>query len=245
MKFLLVSFALACTQDLLVDDFKEARLLPLDIETPAPMRYFNLLGGDYGIKEENGNKIQLFPNATDGYMTIYAEFGNEDTSESYTHPNQPNSHNYWYAKFDKYACFDLTPFKSIQFDLKAPAGSEMIFVLTQKSANCTENPLQAKRLIDSEYLYLKDFITPDGTKQTVSIPLEKFGKNLLGEPFDLKHLKDFTIVDIKPAVVMEFSNFKLVGDCTTNTTGSNDTPKVGSGALGMYSFLWLLFMLLV
>ena len=226
MLFALIQSILACNPDVLVDDFKAARLLPLDIEVPPPMRYFNLIGGDYGIKEENNNAIKVFPNETNGYMNIYAELGPEDTSEAYTHPGKPNSRNYWYVKFDKYACFDLTPFKFIQFDLKAPAGSEMTFVLTQKAPNCTEFPTQTARLIDSDYQLLSKYATMDGTKKQVKIPLSDFKMNLEGKEFDMKHLKDFTIVDIVPAANMELSNFWLVGDCTPN--GSTNSGNTGS-----------------
>ena len=243
LQALLFSVLEACNPNVLVDDFKEARLLPLDIETPPPMRYFNLIGGDYGIKEENKNSIQIFPNETNGYMEFYAEIGAEDTSEAYTHPNKPNSRNYWYVKFDKYACFDLTPFTAFQFDLKAPVGAEMIFVLTQKAPNCTEFPTNTARLIDSDYMPLSKYITPNNTKQTVTIPLKDFQKNLLGEDFDMKHLKDFTIVDIKPASPMELSNFWLVGDCPSNTgnTGSVPNPPTGSNSEGYIAKLgWVL-----
>ena len=109
----------------------------------------------------------------------------------------------------------MSPFTAFEFDLVAPPDAEMIFVMTQKSANCSV------RLIDSVYHSLDKYITPDGTKKTVRMPVSDFSKNLLGQDFDLKHLKDFTIIDIKPSTFnFQISNFYLRGNCPTTGPGS-------------------------
>ena len=114
----------------------------------------------------------------------------------------------------------------MQFDLIAPAGSDMNFTLTQR-APCTPSvkgqPLPAgstttPRLVDSVYIPLSRFITPNGQKQTVTLYFSNFSKNLVGESFDFQHLKDWTIVNLKPAgAVFYMSDLKLLGgpiDCT-------------------------------
>jgi hypothetical protein len=73
--FLLSSLVMAqCKPDVLVDDFKRANLSALVIETPPPLRYFNLMGGDYGIKEEGKSNISLFPSPTNGYLEFLADW---------------------------------------------------------------------------------------------------------------------------------------------------------------------------
>lgn len=209
-------------------------LLLLDLNLLC--RYFNLLGGDYGIKEEGKSKIEVFPDPENGYMQFLADWGKEDSSEAWTHPGMPNSHNYWYAKFDQYACFDLRGFSAIQFDLVAPANAEMTFVLTQKASNCSMSPLQTARLIDSQYQPLKKYITPDGTKQTLTLPLSDFAKNVIGQDFDMAHLKDFTIIDIKPNDFnFQLSNFKLLGSCSvqqnTNSARTSSNSEISQNSI--------------
>jgi hypothetical protein len=166
---------------------------------------------------------QRLTNRIGGHLEFLADWGPEDTSESWTHPGKPNSHNYVYVKFDLNACFDLSPFTAFEFDLVAPPDAEMIFVMTQKSANCSV------REIDSVYHSLDEYIKPDGTKQTVRMPVSDFSKNLLGQDFDLRHLKDFTIIDIKPSTFnFQISNFYLRGNCQSTTSVTSGSSTVTS-----------------
>jgi hypothetical protein len=143
----------------------------------------------------------------------------------------------------------LTPFTAIQFDLVAAPNANMTFVLTQKAPNCTEFPRTAPRLIDSVYHPLAKYITPNGQKQRVTLPLSDFRTNVLGREFDLKHLKDFTIIDITPSdYTFQFSNFYLIGNCTNApTTGSSNTPTGSkppastNSAASIFTLPWMIF----
>ena len=112
--------------------------------------------------------------------------GPADVSEDSTHPGAPTAHNYWYVKFDRDACFNLAKYRTIEFDIVAPAKTDFYIALTQKSADCNS------RLIDSVYRNMTNYITPDGTRKTISIPVRDFSTNLLKGAFDLAHLKDLT-----------------------------------------------------
>lgn len=57
--------------------------------------------------------------------------------EPQANPGTAPTFNYWFAKFDQVACFNLAGFSAIQFDLIAPVGSNMNFTMTQKSPNCS------------------------------------------------------------------------------------------------------------
>ena len=61
-------------------------------------------------------------------MGLTSTWGAADTSEADTHPGAPTAHNYWYAKFDLNACYDISKFTAMQFDLVAPAGAEMVLI---------------------------------------------------------------------------------------------------------------------
>lgn len=84
MFILLASVCLACTPDLMVDNFATANQSLLVAETPPPLRFFDLLGGDYGIKDGN---ITVMPAGKGQYMGITSDWGPADTSEDTTHPN--------------------------------------------------------------------------------------------------------------------------------------------------------------
>ncbi|KAI8911541.1 hypothetical protein EDD86DRAFT_202663 [Gorgonomyces haynaldii] len=181
------------------------------------MRYFNLMGGDYGAKAAN-----ISINTSQKYMRIVPQKGEPDLSESDTHPGAPIATNYWYVKFDLKACFDLSPYTAIQFDLVAPAGSDMYFTLTQHLSDCVT------RVIDSVYTTLTKYVKPDGTKKTVTIPISDFATNLVGKPFDFVHLKDFTVVNLAPVGAdLRLSQFLLKGNCPPGTptqTGNLPLP---------------------
>lgn len=116
--------------------------------------------------------------------------------------------NFWFSKFDLDACFDLSAYDAIQFDVIAPVGSSAQFCLTQRSPDCQS------RLADSQYMPLSKYINPDGSKQTVTMPIADFGKNVNGGNFDFVHLKDWTLNDLSPkGVTIEISNFRLIRAC--------------------------------
>jgi hypothetical protein len=144
MVFSLASFAAAqaqaCKPDLLLDDFKKIDYHDYE----GANRYFNLVGGDYGAYR--------------------ADFTYDDKAQKAIIVPTANE-NFWFSKFDLGACFDLTGYTGIQFDITAPAGSSLTFTLTQKAPDCVD------RLIDSEYTPLSKYITPNGQKQTVLQPL--------------------------------------------------------------------------
>jgi hypothetical protein len=223
----LVQSANSCvTPDLLVDDFAIA-----DVHNyQGATRNFNLLGGDYGA-------VGL----TAEYSTTLKHVTLTSTVEK----------NFWFAKFDLGACFDLSPFNAIQFDMVAPVDTNAIFTLTQKSVNCVD------RLVDSQYMRLSNYVTPNGQKQTVTMPLTDFAKNLDGNAFDFKHLKDWTLNSLLPVgVSITISNLMLVGDCRlTPVVPPNGTVEVtpvfvanmssalkntGFGALALLSVMLLL-----
>ncbi|KAI8921597.1 hypothetical protein BC831DRAFT_506637 [Entophlyctis helioformis] len=177
-----VSFAnaqAACKPDSLVDDFAANRmvtLLPID---GGDQRPGNLMGGDYGA--------------------VGATFVVDTTAKEVVLTSTNGTSNFWFAKFDIGACFDLTGYYAIAFDIR--------------SANCSV------RLVDSDYLPLSKYITPDGTKKTVIQPLTDFAKNIEGGPFDFVHLKDWTMVDMKPqGAVFRLSNLRLIGGCSPTAT---------------------------
>jgi hypothetical protein len=179
----------ACKPDLLVDDFRRANESLLIIESPPPLRYFNLIGGDYGSKFAN---FTYNPDPIRN-MDIIAEQGEPDTSESDTHPGAPTAFNYWYVKFDLNACFDLTGYESMEFDLESPAGSDFMIAMTQRSSDCS------RRLIDSLYTNLTNYITPNGSRQTVRVPFSNFSRNWVGGEFNFRYLKDVTFINLIPA----------------------------------------------
>jgi hypothetical protein len=189
-----------CKPDLLIDDF--AKIDRHDYE--GALRYFNLVGGDYGevgitsTYDTKNKRVELLSTAAD---------------------------NFWFAKFDLNACFDLTGYTAIQFDFEAPKGTNASFTLTQKSKDCVD------RLVDSEYIELNP--PASGVKQVIVQPLQSFAKNLNGTLFDFVHLKDWTLVGLKPVGTKAyFSNFILKGNCsalgsastTTTLTTATSTP---------------------
>ncbi|KAI9089661.1 hypothetical protein DFS34DRAFT_673222 [Phlyctochytrium arcticum] len=192
--------ATLCTD--LVDDFSAVRpgVLPGDtIE-----RNFNLLGGDYGTSGPSSLTYSINPaNKT---AVIHAEAAT----------------NFWFAKFDAGACFDLTNYVSLSFDVVLPAGASFLQTLTQKLPDCSDRtPGQS----DSVYVNSNKYITANGQKQTVTVPFSDFAQNIAGQPYDMKHLKDWTLVNLAPAgTTIEISNFQLQRNCkageTPNATGA-------------------------
>jgi hypothetical protein len=157
--------------------------------------------------------------------------------------------NFWFSKFDLAACFDLSAYEAIQFDVVAPAGSSAEFCLTQRSADCQT------RLADSQYMPLSKYITPNGSKQTVTMPISDFGKNVNGGNFDFLHLKDWTLNDLSPTgVTIEISNFRLLRACggrgnlvtlLKTTTGSKMLTASGISATAQITFVAILFSMIL
>lgn len=199
MNFLLVIYSVAvvgqsCTKaDQLVDDFSK-----IDIhDYQGAQRYFNILGGDYG------------------QVGITARY---DTAAKNVELNADKIDNFWFTKFDLNACFDLSGYTAIQFDIVAQQGTTATFTLTQRSADCQ------KRLIDSQYVSLSKYITPNGMKQTVTLPLADFSKNINGGDFDFLHLKDWTLVNLNPVgAKVNISNLVLKGNCPTVMNATSTT----------------------
>jgi hypothetical protein len=215
MLFLVLNFVFAqeCKPDVVVDDYKIRNESLLTTEQPPPLRFFNLLGGDYGAKDAT-IAVNPSPNSN---MIIKAGWGPADTSESSTHPGGPVAHNYWYVKFDLNACFDLRGYSGFEMDLLSPLGSDFYITLTQHASDCKT------RLIDSVYRNLTDYVKPNGTLQTVFIPFQDFKKNLVGNDFDFQFLKDVTFVNLGPEnAEFELKMFRLRG-CRSNSTGSVGT----------------------
>jgi hypothetical protein len=89
--FIQIVTAQNCKPDLLVDDFRRANQSLLIIESPPPLRYFNVIGGDYGSKAAN---FTYNPEPVRN-MDIIAEQGEPDTSERQFSPGAPIAFNYW------------------------------------------------------------------------------------------------------------------------------------------------------
>lgn len=194
-----------CKPNALVDDY--SKITPGFLPNDPDPKQFNLLGGDYG---QAGAPFEIQTDKKQVEITIGS--ANVGQPEPEANPGTAPTTNYWFAKFDQVACFDLTGYSAIQFDLIAPAGVDANFTMTQKSADCKS------RLVDSVYTPLTKYITPDGTKKTVTLPLSDFSKNLVGGDFDFAHLKDWTIVNLKPVgAKIQISNMVLVG-CQTSAS---------------------------
>ena len=114
-----------CTADLLVDNF--AKITNGFLPNDASPKQFNLIGGDYGSAGAD------FVIDTDSKtLSIVAGTANVGQPEPLANPNTAVTFNYWFAKFDRDACYNLTQYSGISFDLVAPLGSDMNFTLTQK-----------------------------------------------------------------------------------------------------------------
>ncbi|KAL2914086.1 hypothetical protein HK105_206344 [Polyrhizophydium stewartii] len=207
-----------CGPDVVVDDFAKTQSAVIGGES----RPVNLLGGDYGAQGVTWS-IDTAKRA----VVLTAGTANIGVPEPQANPGTAPTVNYWFAKFDAGACFDLTKFTAIEFDLVGPAGSDMNFTLTQKAANC------ADRLVDSAYNPLSKYLRMDGTKKHVSLPLKDFATNLVGGKYDMLHLKDWTAVNIVPAgAVFELSNLVLKGcaGAAPSASASTTAPKTSGGA---------------
>eukprot|EP00842_Homolaphlyctis_polyrhiza_P004972 jgi/Hompol1/5476/HPOL_000915-RA len=189
-----------CKNDLLVDDF--SKLLTAVFPGETVPRQVNILGGDYGA--------------------VGVDFKIDTTKRSVLLTVTNATSNFWFAKFDQGACFDLRPYVAIQFDVISAAGSDMLFTLTQKSADCSVRVDNG----DSTYLTMSNYIKPDGTKKTVTLPLNDFANNNIGGKYDFQHLKDWTLV-----LPSSSQNALLVVDTPTGTgRGSSNSSYSQPGA---------------
>ncbi|KAJ3190498.1 hypothetical protein HDU85_000797 [Gaertneriomyces sp. JEL0708] len=197
-----------CGTDIIVDDFAVNRREPLPGETLV--RDINLLGGDYGA-------VQVAMNFDTTKKVVALTAG----------PNVPDN-NFWFAKFDAGACFDLSHFEAVRFDLLAPAGSSFTMCLTQKSPDCLTRVDPG----DSTYIPISKYVTPNGQKQTVTVPFRDFAPRAAGTgTFDFVHLKDWTLNQFAPQdTVFEISNIRLVRQCTNGTTNSTTSALPSSTA---------------
>ncbi|TPX65097.1 hypothetical protein SpCBS45565_g05375 [Spizellomyces sp. 'palustris'] len=203
------SSARAQSCSVLVDDFTAIRTGSLPGETVV--RDFNLLGGDYG--------------KSDGASLTYTI----DTTAKHVELTAGAAENFWFAKFDRDSCFDLVApqYQAIVFDLVAPAGSDFTMTLTQKTPDCKD---RAGANSDSVYVPLTKYITPNGQKQTVTVPFADFKNNLAGQPFDMVHLKDWTIVGVKPVgTKMQLSNLLLTRACNGTLPSSTASTVSATG----------------
>ncbi|KAI8912598.1 hypothetical protein EDD86DRAFT_269177 [Gorgonomyces haynaldii] len=250
MLFQLIAPAAAqnCVADRLVDDF--AKITTGTLPGDTTIKNLNLLGGDYGAAGAN-----FSIDTANKHMNILAGTADIGTPEPDSNPGTSPTFNYWFAKFDIGACYDLTGYTGIAFDLVGPAGSDMNFTLTQKNPFCDTNPSNTTRLVDSVYYPLSKYATMDGTKKTVLLPFKDFSTNLLGGAFDFKHLKDWTAVNLIPSgAQFVMSNLILKGNCTTGSTGTitagspapsttgstkNDATKSAVGFAAALAFLIL------
>ena len=139
------SFAASnCKPDVLIDDFATTQNATVIGEN----KIVNKLGGDYGSA---GAPFQIDTSAR--RMRIIADEENIGQPEPWANPGTAPTFNYWFVKFDEFACYDLTPFQAIQFDLIAPRGSNMNFTLTQKSSDCQQNAAhQGNRLLGTFFI---------------------------------------------------------------------------------------------
>jgi hypothetical protein len=206
-----------CGPDILVDDFSKSTKAPLPGETQ--IRDLNMLGGDYG--KSDGASLSFVVNTDAKQVEITAG------------PNQPQ--NFFFAKFDAGACYDLTNIHAVAFDLTAPVGSTFQMTLTQKNADCVD---RTPGNSDSEYIPIQKYVTPNGQKQTVVAQFADFRKNNNGSNFDFVHLKDWTLVGLQPVgAKFLISNIRLIRACNDNgPLGKNVTltpnPPAAGGAAG-------------
>ncbi|KAJ3153094.1 hypothetical protein HK101_001756 [Irineochytrium annulatum] len=198
--------------ELLVDDMRPERTYRLS-EKYGGYRMTNLLGGDYGVDGAS----QLVNDTNAGYMTITPGNDPKQLNNDPVHPPQPLGVNYFFFKFewddDFTHCADLSPYKGISITISSPPGTDVGITLTQKNDACNN------RTLDSQYVNMTKYITPDGTFQEMYIPWTDFAKNWDGvSDFSFAHDKDLTFVGFSPAAGEQYKieRIALKADCTAN-----------------------------
>ncbi|KAJ3162861.1 hypothetical protein HDU86_003836 [Geranomyces michiganensis] len=190
-----------CGPDIIVDDFSRNHRGIGETAT----RQLDLLEGDYG-------------QSATGMTTAFSTDGVTIT------PTAADA--FFFLKFDAGACYDLSSISAFAFDVIAPAGGSFDIGLTQKSPDCHQRVGGESGSSDSLYQPLTKYITPNGQKQTVAVPLF----DLTGKPFDFAHTKDLTMINWKPAgAKFVLSNIRLRRACGGNgPNGTNKTVSAGS-----------------
>ncbi|KAJ3208437.1 Annexin A13 [Dinochytrium kinnereticum] len=162
-----------------------------------------------------GEGCEQFPGTFNGWVVVGAQY--RGAAESIEEGrlkiivDGSGGFNYWFTKFNWEQDFDLTRFYGLEMDLIAPPNSDFSITLTQWQPFTTP----PSRGIDSVYKQMTDYMKPTGTKQTLRFSWSDYAMNLNGRPFDLKHLKDLTLVDLKPAgAVFYISRITLLGNCS-------------------------------
>lgn len=229
-------FVQSCTQDILEDDMRTPR--PYTNGTgfnggPTEQNLtlgvsFNLVDADYG---EAGVPYVY----TNGSMTLTIDTISSVYTPNLTiNPYTADTFNYWYTKFDTKACFNATQYSGVEIVGTFPSGLNFNITFTQKANDCVA------RAIDSQYRLLTSYITPNGQAgQVLYVPFSDFATNLVGQPYDFTHLKDFTLVNMTPrGAVVTFNRITVKGTCTSNSTtsqptlpyGATSTPKADSNS---------------
>ncbi|TPX31924.1 hypothetical protein SmJEL517_g04836 [Synchytrium microbalum] len=186
--------------ELLIDDFRSGNgSRPLTGPAGAD-RIYDLLGGDYGGVGLAGTPPIIINNGTGKIVPL------------------PVPVQYFFAKFDPFACFNSTAYTHVSMDFIFPNNSDFQIAFTQKAPNCVD------RLLDSSYHNLTSFITPNGTQQHVNIPFSAFNTNVNGTAYDWTHIKDLTFLNFYPAnVTYTFTRMSLINlndpVCAKNLTG--------------------------
>ncbi|TPX67796.1 hypothetical protein CcCBS67573_g07402 [Chytriomyces confervae] len=197
----------ACQPDVLVDDFRP-RTPSMYRQQPLQILQGGVLTPTYCDQAQDLNAINA-------------------RLEDAARPNSSDTINYWFTKFNWENDFDLTVYSGFEMEMIAPAGSDFNITLTQWL------PASNSRGIDSKYRLLSSYITPNGKPQTLRIMWTDFSTNLLGQPFDLVHLKDLTLVNLAPiGAVFTFTKLKLLGTCINSPSavaGSVGTVSTGAG----------------
>ncbi|KAI8584830.1 hypothetical protein BDZ88DRAFT_435298 [Geranomyces variabilis] len=198
-----------CGPDITVDNFTNPHREVLPLVGEVKPRDVNLLGGDYGWTDTAPAPPAVAVNIT----TAGASVTILDASKAF-----------FFFKLDAGACYDLTNVNSLVFDLVAPVGGSFDMGLTQKSADCHQRVGGESGSSDSKYVPLTRYITPNGQKQTVVLPLQD-----LKGTFDFAHLKDITFINWKSSAPFIFSNIRLRRACRSNgPTGTNSTISAGT-----------------
>ncbi|KAJ3334355.1 hypothetical protein HDU76_000048 [Blyttiomyces sp. JEL0837] len=61
---------------------------------------------------------------------------------------------------------------------------------------------------------MSSYVTPMNEPQTLTVAFSDFSKNLVGGSYDMKHVKDLTLVNMGPVgTVFTFTKITLLGNC--------------------------------
>ena len=99
-----------------------------------------------------------------------------------------------------------------QLQFSADPDLDFNITYTQHAPNCTTRTIgneavrstfpvidaNIQATADAEYYLLTHYIKPTGAMQTLVLPFSDFTTNLIGQPYDLSHVKDLTFVNMHP-----------------------------------------------